>query len=363
MSFTNYELFTKVFELTNELYVSTKNLDFEVMRNDLHSIFNEIKFLIIRKENVSILYLITKDILKTKTLHFYNQNYFYQFVESCITNYKYMHSNDEFSSFDYTESCSLEILLNQSDDNIIIAIDEEILDQLQFKEKDQKYFIDNIIFSIIHESTYLRSKSGSITSPEISNYINVYYKEIFKGCKTNNTDDDGFPLDPITFDRILKENIFNINGTCYNKDSIKDYIRRGNRIDIYRQPISSKDIIELFITIHGNTICIRDVYDLLTNEVLKSINIPRGNTLQIESSRLESIANISFDSSFLTIKIISTNQSLFNEMVTINNYSTNRPKLWANEYGNLIHLSDNLKELIIYYGPKNDSYPIMIEFY
>lgn len=57
----------------------------------------------------------------------------------------------------------------------------------------------------------------------------------FARCKTNDFNGNN-PIDPINLELITPENLYILNDTCYNKESVRKLLSVGN-IDIYRQPI------------------------------------------------------------------------------------------------------------------------------
>jgi hypothetical protein len=135
----------------------------------------------------------------------------------------------------------------------------------------------------------------------------IIYNSRDPRCLTNNFENNN-PIDPIALTPISGENLYVIDKTCYNKESVRALISHQN-IDIYRQPISKNVFIDFNIPFFGNGVQFEYFYDPIkknlqldhndiNTNILRNIIFPNNLvTLDLSDNLIDSLENIIFPKS------------------------------------------------------------------
>lgn len=184
----------------------------------------------------------------------------------------------------------------------------------------------------------------------------IFYNSRDPRCFTNDFENNN-PIDPIDLTTILPENLYVIDKTCYNKETVRSLISHQN-IDIYRQPISQNVFSDFDIPFFGNGLQFDYVYDPIkkylqldyngiNSTLLRDFIFPKNIViLDLSGNLIDSLENIIFPKSlkYLFLDKNPINFSLF--FPAINNLKLNLLSLENTNIRNRsIEFSDNIIKL------------------
>lgn len=134
-----------------------------------------------------------------------------------------------------------------------------------------------------------------------------FYNSRDPRCLTNNFENNN-PIDPIDLTPISIENLYVINNTCYNKETVRTLISQQN-IDIYRQPIPQNVFIDFNIPFFENYLQFKNVYNPINkslklnnqninSNILRNLIFPNDLiTLDLSDNFIDSLENVIFPNS------------------------------------------------------------------